>query len=36
VAHLEMGAGWFQSETLRDCGFGTTPRVIAAAITLPS
>ena len=27
--------GWFQSEILRECGFGTTPRVIASQSRCP-
>jgi hypothetical protein len=27
--------GWFQSETLLYCGFGTTPRVIASQSRCP-
>ena len=27
--------GWFQSDTLLDCGFGTTPRAIASQSRWP-
>ena len=27
--------GWFQSDILRECGFGTTPRVIASQSRCP-
>jgi hypothetical protein len=28
--------GWFRNETLRHCGFGTTPRVIALQSRCPN
>ena len=28
--------GWFQSDILRECGFGTTPRVIASQSRCPN